>query len=290
MTNTRFLNTAEKQINFLIIVIGVLLIIIAVISSVNDALETIFSSVGGVLIGTGITGSINQNPLQKVGDSFERLEKNVKNTLQINKEEITKYIENLSKEQTKLIKYFQEKVRISCDDRDKNRLDSIDKKEQYYRYFQTLNSDGNWEWRMKPLSFHLSDDGKRVNASIGYKHNFYFYNIQASYIGKHFVLFAEESSGLSKDNPMIEIYPEINFGKEQTFSGISIRYPWDRPNNPLITLSILSESKILEEHWEEDNQGYWIIKDTNRDKTIKEMGERWDSNMKDIQTSFKRLI
>ncbi|NET26002.1 hypothetical protein [Okeania sp. SIO1I7] len=294
MTNKRFLDRVEKRTNFLIAVIGGLLIVIAAIlvllnkNFLVNAVATISGSVGGALISTGITGYINLDPLEKVGDSFEKFEKDVNNTLQTNKEDITKYIENLSKEQTKLIKDFQEKVRISCDDSDtsKNRLKRIDQK-QYYRYFQTLNSDSNLEWRMKPLSFNLSDDCKRVNASIEYKNNqntSYSYNIQASYWGEHFVLLIEESSGL--DEPMIEIYPALtNFGREQIFSGISIRYPWG-PNNLLITRSILSDYEISKENWEKLDQEYWIIKDTDGDKTREKMRQIWDNNMKDIQSFF----
>lgn len=299
MTNKSFLDTAEKRTNFLIAVIGGLLIVIAAIlvlvnkNFLVNALATISGSVGGALIGTSITGYINLDPLQKVSNSFERLEQDVNNYLQTNKEDITKYIENLYKEQTELIQNLQDNVRISCDNSNtsKNRLERIAKQKQYYRYFQTLNSDGSWEWRMKPLIFHLSNDGKRVDAGIGYKHNHdtsYFYNIQASYLGTHFVLFAEERHEL--DNPIIEIYPALtSFGREQIFSGISIRYPWDRRNNLLITLSILSEHEILEEHWEKVNQEYWVIKDIDRNKTTEEMGEIWDDKMKDIQSSFKRL-
>jgi len=292
MNNTRFLDTAEKRTNFLVAVIGFLFIVIAaIIAFLNnkdflvDALSTITASVGGVLIGTSITGYINQDPLQKVRDSFNKLEQNVNNTLQTNKEDINKNIENLYK----VIQNLLDKVRISCDNSDtsKNRLKLIAKQKQYYRYFQTLNSDGNWEWRMKPLTFNLSDDCKRVNASIEYKNNLntsYSYDIQASYWGEHFVLLAEESNGL--DDPMIEIYPALtNFGREQIFSGISIRYPWG-PNNLLMTRSILSDYEVSKENWEKLDQEYWIIKDTDGDKTTEKMRQIWDNNMKDIQSFF----
>ena len=287
MTNKRLLDTAEKRTNFYIAVIGILLIVIAGILVLVDRhflvkpLATICGSVGGVLIGTSITGYINLDPLLNVHNSFQNLQ-----------EDINKNIGVLLKEQNNFIAELQDGIKISCGNQNnaKNRLKCLAKQKEYYRYFQTLNYEGNWEWRMKTLSFSLSDDGKRVNSSIEYQHNYntsYSYNIQASYLGTHFILLAEERNEI--DNPIVEIYPALTvFGKEHIFSGISIRYPWDRRNKLLITLCILSDHEILKGQWEKLEQGYSVMKgnDTNKDKDIEKI---WNDGMKDIQMYLKHL-
>jgi hypothetical protein len=218
-----------------------------------DSFATILSAVGGTLVGAGITGIINIDPLDKLNDKLDASNKYYEESLREIKVATLSSVEGEAK------------------------LDNLASGQTLYRYFQTLNRLGSMEWRMKEISFSRSSDKKRINAQLKYSRK--LYNVQAAYIGKHLLYISTEKNKL--DEPMIDIYLDFKTGNSptNTCSGYSIRYPWDQRNELICTRTILSEEFLLNSAWEKNqDEDYWHLKNHNKTQPEQELEKFWEKH------------
>jgi hypothetical protein len=248
--------TKAKNNAILITIIGFLIIVIAGIipfidksnidkdnivkvNMIANSLATILGSIGGVLIGTGITALVNLDPLEEIISSL-RDDENTR----------------ISSKNTKEIA---------------SKFDHLSKLKRVYRYFETVNENDEKEWRMKDLKFYISSDSKRIRSNITYHFSSgdFVYELQAAFIGKHLLLISEEVQG--RDETIVEIYPNFRIGQGNIFPGISIRYPW-KSNTLMYTYSMLSEEILInQDSWKEKSSGYWILVDSQKQTQLQDI-------------------
>ncbi|MEO0687630.1 MAG: hypothetical protein AAFY76_21920 [Cyanobacteria bacterium J06649_11] len=153
---------------------------------------TTSGAVGGVLIGAGITGLINLDPLQEIKVLIHSSNTETTKLLCEANQETARNFESLKDYYNEALKSIHSaRVSSSRKSECRNRLQSLSLKKTIYRYFETLNSLGQREWRMKKLSFSISNDKQRINSQISYRFDdskAFSYIVQAAYIGKHLLL------------------------------------------------------------------------------------------------------
>ena len=286
-------NRISSKTMLSISIIGLLLIVLAsVLTLIKDggfwvnASATTAGAVGGVLIGAGVTGFVNLDPLQEINDKLDSNKTEIQTYIKTAK---TDFIQEIKKLQNQYVMSLQETytARVSSTRTTGciNSLKVLSQKKTIYRYFQTLNKQGEREWRMKDLSFTLSNDRQRLNTQMAYMFGGtpFSYTVQAAYIGQHLILVTEENNEL--DQPIVEVYPGLIIGEPRpAFSGISIRYPWGRNNTLLCSSSMLSEQWLpTSTAWEETSNGYWRLKDTERADAGENLQEMWEQGKSNAQ-------
>lgn len=247
-----------------ITIIGTLFIVISAILTFLDGkdrglLTNIFATssgaVGGVLVGIGITGIINLDPLEKISDEIASL-KNAYNDTQRVAQFYEKVLDEISV------------AKVSSENRkDYNKKLVYLSSKPLYRYFETLNKNGLREWRMKEILFSVSADKRRITAPINYKTR--NYHVHAACIGNHLLYISEEIDNL--DQPMIDIYFNLRIDPTINSSGISIRHPWEPGDKLICSYAILSEKFLLgQSEWDyHQDGGYWILKDNQNEDKLK---------------------